>query len=739
METRNVLEYMKHTPWNWYYVCDWKYMTPDISPEEHQESFQKYGARYEKLDEIGSSICSLLMPFWWMGIDEYDFTELDIFMEALLKEHPNRTFVPRIKLEPPLDWQRKYPEELCVYWNGPSDAEEIRRMVGTPQHDCAGHGGGSHPFPDERIARQSFSSRQWVKDASEALSALVQHIENGPYGRQVIGYMPAFGNCGECMWWGDWRSQGDPRKGDFGITHTKLFYEWCLKKYGSLEEIRRAWNLPGLTRENFREASPPERWSFRSEGAYSDFWERCQGGLPPLKNLDEVILANDQRQVDTNAFHSEVTMDALEAFGKVIKEICGKPVGSFYGYLQDYTAGYAGHLAIDRALSSPYLDFFSSPKGYHYCQAGDPGSSQAPAQSFARKKLWIEENDLRSHHRNEWSLKHLGRSDSYAPKTEAETVTCFWRELYRALTFGFGFWWMDINGLRDDWFGDPMMVDMFKRQSEFYQKWSPVPRRSIAQVMRVEDEESYGHMTYLMGQQLGCRLRLEREMRLCGVPVDRYRLADLEEMDLSQYRFIMFSHAFVMPEEKWRKLRARMRPDVHILWNYAVGLLNPAYSPENQKAVTGFCTAPSPGRMQHPDVYRHIYWHSTRPVPQDYPLVELLPQEGLQIFQTSPDGHILTARVQQGMGASIFAADITLRTPLLRKLMQDAGVSFLAPENCTVLADEKLLGFFPRFDMCFSHSFDGTWRNVLTGKEVSGKHDMQIRGKDFEIYEKIDG
>jgi len=231
---------------------------------------------------------------------------------------------------------------------------------------------------------------------------------------------------------------------------------------------------------------------------------------------------------------------------------------------------------------------------------------------------------------------------------------------------------------------------------------------------------------------------LEREMRLCGAPVDRYRAADLMEMDLSQYRFIMCSHAFVMPKEKWQALRARMRPDVHILWNYAAGLLDPAYSPDNQKAVTGFRTAPCPERMQHEDVYKHIYWHAVRPVPQDYPLVEILPEEGQEVLQTSPDGHILTARVACGEGASIFAADITLRTPILRRLMEDAGVRFQTPAYCSVLADEQLIGFFPQKDQQFAYRFEGLWRNVMTGKTVSGTVEMQIEAKKFAIFEKLD-
>ena len=706
---QETLEFMRHTPWNWYYVADWKYFRPNITQEEYEESFRLYAPRQAKLDTIGSPICSVLMPWWWMGIDEYDFTQFDEFVEALLKDHPDRWFVPRIKLEPPLDWMRKYPEELCVYWHGPQTAQEIRDLVGTTYHDRAGHGGARDR--GYLISNQSFSSQVWLRDASRALKAVVEHLENGPYGKQVIGYMPAFGNCGECMWWGDWRPQGDPQKGDFGLSHRRNFYGWAVEKYGSLEALRKAWDLPDLTEENLPIPTPADRWSING------------------KDLRGVLLADDQRQVDCNEFHTKSCFDAIETFGRVIKETCGKAAGSFYGYFQDPTVGYAGHLAIERAMNTPWVDFYSSPKAYHYCLAGDPGASQAPGQSIARKKLWIEENDCRSHHAEDKNRK---------ASNPQETQTVFWREIYRALTLKFGFWWMNIGGLKDDWYADEEMVAMFKDQADLYKKWSPIPRKSTAQVLFVEDEESCGHMTYLNGQQLGLRLRLERELRRCGAETDHLRVADLLELDVSQYKFIVFCHAFVMPKEKWDQIRKRLRPGAHVLWNYGAALLTPAYDPQNQKTVTGFAVQETPDRMNHPDLYRHIYWHSTRLIPQDYPRLALVEEPEQTVLQRSPDGFVLTAKKEREGLTHIFSADITLRTPFLRQLLENAGVEFSAPSFCAVLADEKLKGFFPYYDVCFTHRFEGIWRNVITGQTLSGEVELKIPEKRFMIFEKLD-
>lgn len=710
------LDWLLHQPWNFYYV------DPAPSGTEYgsgydiimgigtsQERSREYYKRHERIDETGTVINIMEIPSGWIGIDQYNYDMVDYVLDEVLKNYPQRYFIPRIHLDVPDDWMRAHPEELCVYWNGPTTTEEIAAMVGTPLHDkdgwdCRGYN------PDEKIARQSFSSKVWVKDAGEALARLIDHIENSPYADQVVAYMPMFGNCGECMWWGDWRNQGDPRRGDFGISHKKHFYDYVIEKYGSLEDLRKAWNDPELTFETFRVPTPQERWS--------------ENG----KDLRGVLLADDQRQVDCNDFHSKACFDAIEAFGKIIKEKTGKPCGGFYGYTQDESSGYAGHLAFDRALTTPYVDFYSSPKAYHYCLAGDPGASQAPGQSVARKKLWIEENDMRS-----WHSKDRDRR----PKNASDTLTCFWRELYRALTLKQGFWWMDIGGLNDDWYTDEDMIAMFKQMDAFYRKWSPVERKSAAEILFVEDEESNAHTTMISGPQRNLRYRLERELKLCGAPVDHFRVADMLEMDLSQYKFIVFCHAFVMPAEKWERIKARIRPDAHVLWNYAAGLLDPAYNPVNQKKVTGFNTVESPNRMQPAELYRHIYWHSTHHCPQDYPLLEIVPAAGQEVLQTSPEGKILTARIPRDQGANIFAAEFTLRTSFICKLLESARVHFYAPEHCTVLADDRLIGFFPRYDVSFPYYFNGLWRNVLTGETVTGARQMAIAAKKLAIFERI--
>ena len=69
MDIEQILDLMRHTPWNWYYVCDWEYFCPGITPEKYQESFARYASRQETLDayrelrERGYSPARSLEPF----------------------------------------------------------------------------------------------------------------------------------------------------------------------------------------------------------------------------------------------------------------------------------------------------------------------------------------------------------------------------------------------------------------------------------------------------------------------------------------------------------------------------------------------------------------------------------------------------------------------------------------------------------------------------------------------------
>lgn len=109
--TKNeALEIMRNTPWTFYYGGYSKDDTP------RHAFFYK---NHEVIDKIGSEIRCFNLDTGWDGVDTYDYTRIDAYVETLLKGYPNRYFLPRLQFNPRIGWVRNHPEELCVYYGGP--------------------------------------------------------------------------------------------------------------------------------------------------------------------------------------------------------------------------------------------------------------------------------------------------------------------------------------------------------------------------------------------------------------------------------------------------------------------------------------------------------------------------------------------------------------------------------------------------------------------------------------------
>ena len=292
-----------------------------------------------------------------MGVDTYDYELTDRVLDTIFScGGEDLLYIPRIKLNVPLEWSRANPEELCVYYDGPRDAESIRALVGTEKHDFLGYqsakgyytaGGWQDDRPNVGgvISNQSFSSKKWLADAGEVLRRIIRHIEDGPYGKRVPAYHIAYGVSGESCVWGRCNIFNNA---DYGVTNRKMFFDWGMKKYGSLENLREMWRQPALSRDT-AEVPPPDR----KEG--------------PIRSMDEFLRAAPEDVIctDYDLFATDANVDALEHFGKIVKlETDGKPVGAFYGYfLQVARSTYTGYNGMERVLNSPYIDFLPRPNG----------------------------------------------------------------------------------------------------------------------------------------------------------------------------------------------------------------------------------------------------------------------------------------------------------------------------------------------------------------------------------------
>lgn len=331
--------------------------------------FERFENIQEAFARAGIRVFSSILFTGWVGVDAYDYRLTDRVLRSVFSKNPENHYIPRIKLNVPLDWCSAHPEDVFVYHEGPRDDAEIQRLVGTASHDILGYEssagyGNTFGFQDDRpniggvIALQSFSSARWLADAGEALARIIRHIETGPYADRIPGYHIAYGAAGETCFWG--RSSG--KLGDWGLVNRRAFFDWGLARYGTLRALRQAWGAASLGHDEsgrgIAEPPPPEARQGRSD------------------SLRELMRARpgDRVCVDYDLFCTDVNVNAIEHFGRIVKaQTGGKAVGCFYGYvLECDNAASSGWLGYDRLLASPHIDFFAAPKSYRRNAPGEP-------------------------------------------------------------------------------------------------------------------------------------------------------------------------------------------------------------------------------------------------------------------------------------------------------------------------------------------------------------------------------
>ncbi len=538
MNATEALEMLKQSTLFWSrlgFCYDPPMLGEDGKPLVFNPDFDFYTKTHDAFADAGVKIHTCILHAGWTGVDTYDYSLCDRVLDAIFASGKVEYFIPRIKLNVPIDWCLENPSEVFVYYNGPRSENEIRDLVGTEKHDYLGYeskvgyynaNGWQDPRPNVGglISLQSFCSKKWLHDAGAALERLIEHIENGPYAEKILAYHIAYGVCGEANVWG----QKAGKFGDYGITSQKSFLDWALKKYGSYDAVRAAWgNFEGDTVPSPEEREPKEH-----------------------RVRDAV---RDRRALDYDTFVYETNTDAISYFGDIIKrKTGGKPVGAFYGYVM-YMARcvYAGHVGWHRLLDCPNVDFFAAPKSYYRSAPGEPSGEMAPAVGVNRKKYWIDECDCRT---------HLVQGDvNNNAATLGETCAVHLRELCKNISHDSGFWYMDLGG---GWFDDAEIMKNIAVLNGAAERIRKKAHESVAEILVVADEDGILHSPTTAVPT--CEESL-RNLQLCGAPLDVVFTHDLEEMDLSGTRLVVLLHPTTYTSEWLESLRARLPKDSSIL------------------------------------------------------------------------------------------------------------------------------------------------------------------------------
>lgn len=670
-DAKERIEFLRRNPIFWSRL-GYEMEKPDL--EVHLRHAERHKAMYDK----GILVHSCIVPVGWVGPDQYDYTLTDHYLELLFSHAPDVLYLPRVKLNVPAGWCEAHPEDVFVYAEGPRKLEEIKALIGTEAH-------GSHPpKPTDLLAQQSFSSQQWISDASEALRRFIDHVEASPWADRIIGYHLAYGTAGETTQWGTWDS--NPRhKGDYGISATKAFLEYAEK------------------RGKHYDAVPPidERFYIEKDGIS----HRYHVGTPTLDQLF-FHTEQDEQSILYSEFTRDMNMDALEAFCKVAKDkVPQKVVGVFHGYITEpENCANMQHTGFDRMLNSPYIDFVAGPKGYNRVGPTDPGLGQAVPNSVNRKKLWVDEIDNRTH-----LCTWRGPKD-YPAENFDQTRAAYWREFTKNVIFHQGYWWMDLGG---GWLDSEEIRNEVKLLNEtskaLYQEEEGQKR--VAEVLMVINENAMHRIRPNFELHKATIHHTGSILKECGAPVDFYRTADLAEIDLSCYKVIVFLNAFCEDAEELQEILSKTRPDCHIVWNYAAGILDAktgAFGPENSKKLTGFSLGEYP------------YGGIAEYAPPCYPVLYVREDEGVTPLARYSDGNVKLASKKTADGRThiLNAHPISLNVEGARALLEEAGVHLYAPAYCVVNADNRFLYLLSEKEQEVTVRFKEptTCQNLFTGE-----------------------
>ncbi|MCO5236553.1 MAG: hypothetical protein M9933_09820 [Chitinophagaceae bacterium] len=501
----------------------------------------------------------------WFSDDSFKLDTAVMQLRGVLDVVPDAAIFMRLHVNAPRWWQAKHPEESVEY------GDTVAVGKGDPTQTWL-------EGDVYNVSRFSLASQKWISSASAMVSRFCRELSATPEGNALVGIQVASGVYGEWHYFGFMNN--DP---DLSVPMTRYFREWLKRKYKTEAALQKAWASGRVTFETAEVPGSLERNTTRY-GVFRD----------PEK---------ERKVIDYfEAQHVLVAEDILH-FCKLVKESWPRPIitGSFYGYFYSLFGREAagGHLAIDTILKSPYIDYLASPQAYYpdHEATGDPYHSRALLESIRLNgKLFLEEMD---------QAPPLTEEDDpgYAASLK-ESISLVRRNTMHTATKGMGMWFYDFGlpssgidpekewrkqKITDGFWNRPDMMEDIRKIKEVLDENLNSPYVSDADVLMVYDTRSFYALVSQANKTVITDVlinwTLTNAMK-AGIVFDAVYLSDLDKVDLSRYKVVVFNNTFVLNESQRNLIRDKVMKDKRdIIWFYAPGYsdgtkLDPAYVSE---------------------------------------------------------------------------------------------------------------------------------------------------------------
>jgi hypothetical protein len=319
----------------------------------------------------------------------------------------------------------------------------------------------------------------------------------------------------------------------------KKFISFAQAKYGTVDRVNAAWLTGFKALEEIVVPSFDQRYAV-TDGDFRD--PQCNGYV-----------------IDYYKCQQATVSELVNGLCRLTKETWPRSciVGLFYGYFYGgWTVGaQASQFDIKTLFRSPYVDYFSGP--YSSRNMFGSGYFRTLADGVSLNgKVWICEHDGGSY------LGHVGTVRfPDIPRTESESIARMRRNYMYTLTDAAGQWWYDFGpDNRSGSWSTPAMLAEAKSLLKLSNLKLEQPYTKPAEVLMVYDMEAFNYVRPAKVDKLTVALTQDLSDTLMGTgaAIDRIFLMDLEKVDLSKYRLVIFGNTFMLEEAQRRWIKERV-------------------------------------------------------------------------------------------------------------------------------------------------------------------------------------
>lgn len=300
---------------------------------------------------------------------------------------------------------------------------------------------------------------------------------------------------------------------------------------------------------------------------------------------------SDSVAIDYWRFCNESVADTIVRFAGRVKNIIGEraEIGCFYGYILEKTVNLVscGHLAYERVLDCPDIDFLIAPGTYTDRMIGGGSGFLIPQGSaHVRGKRLLHECDQRTHTYNPYIDAYRALHFEHW-ESEDETVAGIKREASLGLINRTHLWWFDMWG---GYYEGERVLKTLGSVKKIWDRLSSTKRVDTAEVCMIVDPDS----TYYIKQthentekmNLGTRNKLNR----LGAPYEVCSFFDIPKIEnFDRYKLVIFTSMYELTEKKRKILDEYvLKSGRSVLWLYAPGIITDGVlNAENCESLSG--------------------------------------------------------------------------------------------------------------------------------------------------------